>query len=386
MALMGKKAADAIQYVLMALGIAAGWFGYVFIDEASNQVASDAWWLVALVTIVAAAVGLYLNLILHEAGHLIAGLLSGYRFAAFCVFKTSIVKQDGRLVVRRRGAPGASGLCVLSPPAMRDGTYPVRLYISGGFLMNFILAGSGFGLAFGLAGVADLWARVFLVVGIFGAFLGLVNFIPTNAGGAFSDGYVLFNLGKEENAEARRGCWSVFQTQALDVQGTRPRELPRELYDWVDVERIDNVFVLSAALTQYNSVVDSGDLPAAKALARRLSEGLPDSFATQRLAVRCELLFLELVGECRPEEIDGLYTKALAGYLRAAHADSSVQRLKYAYARLFLGDAAKAAESLAAFRTSSAASVWRGTSRCEEELVALIDAVAEQRAVDVHDA
>ena len=145
---MGKKSADLMQYGLMVLGFAGGWLGYSYINQVSEQINRGFLWVlgVILVTIIAIAIGLYLNIILHEAGHLIGGLLTGYRFAAFNVFNLSIIKENGNLAVKKYGVPGASGLCVLSPPDMKKGTYPFKLYISSGFLMNFLVSAGCFSL------------------------------------------------------------------------------------------------------------------------------------------------------------------------------------------------------------------------------------------------
>ena len=194
----------------MIFTFVGGWFGYSYINQVSGY--GDWGFLrvvgVILVTIAAAAIGLYLNIILHEAGHLVGGLLAGSRFAAFNVFNISIIKKNGKLTVKKCGVPGASGICVLSPPDMRNGKYPFKLFTSSGFLVNFFLSAGCFVLFYYLTGAVDLMARAFLVCGIVGAFLGIVNFIPINTGAALSDGYILFNMGKEKNKVTRRAFCS----------------------------------------------------------------------------------------------------------------------------------------------------------------------------------
>jgi len=132
---MGKKGSDMLQYGLMIIGIAGGWLGYSYINQLSDQ----AGWgfsrvlVVILITVAALIIGMLLNIILHEAGHLIGGLLTGYRFAAFCVFKLTIMKDNGKLAVKKCGVPGTSGFCVTSPPDMRNGTYPHNCTSAAGF-------------------------------------------------------------------------------------------------------------------------------------------------------------------------------------------------------------------------------------------------------------
>jgi len=245
--------------------------------------------------------------------------------------------------------------------------------------VNFLVSAGSFGLFCYLAGTADSWARAFLIAGIVGAFLGLVNFIPTSVGGAFSDGYALFNMNKEKNAGARRGCWSVFRVYALDTQGVRPRDIPAELFDWVDTSDINDIFVLATALNQYKYLLDRREMDKAEALMQALCDNQHSVFETQKRSCYCDLLFHELIGECRQEELARLFTKELRAYTEAARSDFCVQRIMYAYARLALMDAAKAKEYLDSFHKTCASSIWSGAAIAEHELIALVDSIAGER-------
>ena len=80
----------------------------------------------------------WLQAILHEGGHLVCGLLSGYRFLSFRVGSFTLLRQNGRLVLRRFYLPGTGGQCLLEPP---DGDeVPFRLYNLGGGLANLLSA------------------------------------------------------------------------------------------------------------------------------------------------------------------------------------------------------------------------------------------------------
>ena len=59
----------------------------------------------------------WLQAILHEGGHLVCGLLSGYRFLSFRVGSFTLLRQNGRLVLRRfylqTGTRSPSGFIIL---------------------------------------------------------------------------------------------------------------------------------------------------------------------------------------------------------------------------------------------------------------------------------
>jgi len=88
----------------------------------------------------------YINMILHELGHLICGLRSGYEFVSFRISGTLFLRENGKLVRRHFKVPGIPGQCLMNPPEPVDGQFPHRLYHLGGCLANLLCG------ALGLAG------------------------------------------------------------------------------------------------------------------------------------------------------------------------------------------------------------------------------------------
>ena len=56
-----------------------------------EDVAGIAW------TLIAVLIAFVLHIILHEGGHLVAGLLTGYRFVSFRFLNFTLINQDGHL-------------------------------------------------------------------------------------------------------------------------------------------------------------------------------------------------------------------------------------------------------------------------------------------------
>ena len=376
---MGKNGIIILQISFIILAIIGGWFGFSYISQVSAQAGGGFLWILAVIftTIVSLIAGVVLNVVLHECGHVIGGVFTGYRFVFYSALGLAIIKEKGKLVVKKYLAPGSGGGCLLSPPDIKNGTYPHKLYISGGFLVNFLVSAICFSLFYHLAATAPFGARAFLVAGIAGAFLGLVNLIPHNIS-APSDGYILFNMGKEKNTALRRGLWSCFRFQALIAEGKRPQDIPTELLDWVVIENIKDPFVFGTACNRYRYLLDRQELNEARTLMQTLSNKLNDLPDVLKLSCHCELLFLELIGECRQEEIDRLYTKELKGYIKAAHAEIEVRRLMYAYSRLVLKDAGKIKENLDLFHKAIAIPIQSGFALGEQELITLIDTIADK--------
>ena len=62
-----------------------------------------------------------LQVVIHEAGHLICGLLSGYTFSSFRIGSMMILKENGRFVTKRLKIAGTGGQCLMAPPVMVNG-------------------------------------------------------------------------------------------------------------------------------------------------------------------------------------------------------------------------------------------------------------------------
>jgi hypothetical protein len=372
---MEKRGLKLLQWVLAFIMVIGYYLGLSYINQFSDGID----FFTGLVVLFAAIfIGMFLHVVLHEFGHLIAGLHSGYSFVALCIFNVTFVKENGKLKLKKYRVPGISGGCMLSPPDMKDGKYPFKLYGVGGLSVNFLTSIVCLTVFFCLAETAGLWASAFLMIGLLGALVGIMNLIPSNIL-APSDGYILFNMEKEENATMRRGLWSCFRIQKLDAEGIRPRDIPTELYDWVDTNEVDNLFALGTASNQYKCLLDKQEFNQAGELIRFLCDNAKNISEMQKTSFDGDLLFHELINECRQEEIDRLYTEKLKKFIKFARTDASVQRVLYAYARLALKDDAKAKEHLDLFNRACARSIFSGTVLCEKELVAYVNTIAKER-------
>jgi len=59
-------------------------------------------------------VAIFLQIIIHEAGHLMFGLISGYRFSSFRVGSLMLIKKEGTIKLRRLSIAGTGGQSVCS--------------------------------------------------------------------------------------------------------------------------------------------------------------------------------------------------------------------------------------------------------------------------------
>jgi len=325
------------------------------------------------VAIVALFAAYQLNLILHEAGHLLMGKLSGYSFVSFRVYHIMFAKENGKLMRKNYNVVGTAGQALMSPPEMKNGAFPTVLYNLGGCLMDFLLGALFVWLSWRLSG---LWAIAFSLGAAVSILMGLLNVIPLKVGGVPNDGYNLFLLGRKGNAAMRHAFWVQLRANALQTSGVRPRDFPSAWFEWVTPDLINDPMVAPVAVLHYACLLDKLELDKARDLAVSILDTADKMLDVHKNELRCELLFHELIGECRAEALDRLYTQALKDYIHATAAYIARQRLLYAYARLFLQDSAKAEAHLALFRKSCETSASLGEIPGEEALVALVDRIA----------
>ena len=134
----------------------------------------------------AGVIAFILQVIVHEAGHLIFGLLSGYKFISFRVFDFKIIKDvNGKLKIRFERLAGTGGQCLMRAPEYVNGKFKYKLYLLGGVIFNIV-----FSIVFWLI-LPSYYTLLFALIGFALAFL---NLIPMG----FNDGMTFYHANKDE--------------------------------------------------------------------------------------------------------------------------------------------------------------------------------------------
>lgn len=318
-----------------------------------------------------------LHTILHEAGHLVCGLLSGYRYCSFRIGRFTLAKYPDGMKMKRFSIPGTVGQCLMAPP-YNDGSFPYKLYLSGGVAMNLICAAVLFA-AFLLAGSGSFAGRMLAAGGAMALYLGITNAVPAKSD-IPNDGYQIFMLGKSR--EERRAFWESLEFNARLQQGTRVRELEK---DW---EALDNEALvrqcegmegLTDLSMRYNYLLDTERFAEAEDLCQRLlKKGI--SVDLYRKLFLGEALYLELLLHGRAEETERLATKEVLGFLKATAAViPSSARTLYAYERLFRQEEKELARAERQFADAVKNYPVLGELAQEQMLVEKVDEVYRQR-------
>ena len=136
--------------------------------------------------LITGVISFILHIIVHEAGHLFFGLLSGYKFISFRVFDFKIIKdENGKLKIRFERLAGTGGQCLMRAPEYIEGKFKYKLYLLGGVTFNLV-----FSIVFWLV-LPSYYTLLFALIGFTLAFL---NLIPMG----FNDGMTFYHASKDE--------------------------------------------------------------------------------------------------------------------------------------------------------------------------------------------
>lgn len=282
----------------------------------------------ALMGIAAFVISMLVLIPIHELGHLVAGLLTGYKFVSFRVLNYTFIRIDGKTKIKKYSVAGTAGQCLLVPPERPVDKISASWYNAGGIIANLFCL---------LVALPFLWlplspsgAEITMIVILADAILLLMNGIPMKIGGVGNDAYNIFLLRK--SPLSKLGLVNQLRTNALLQNGVRPKDMPDDLFE-IPAE-IDYANTLEAGLPLMHAsrLLDSMDYNAALAEFESIYSHKNDMIQLYVNEIACELVYLYLVTG-QPEKARAVYDDSLKKYTETyARFMSSKKRLLCAVA------------------------------------------------------
>lgn len=310
-------------------------------------------------------------IITHEAGHLICGLLSGYKFVSFRIGSIIFVKRGDKILRKKFSIPGTGGQCLLDPPDKDEhGNYPAVLYNLGGGLSNLLFSAIGF-IGMALCPPETTGRTVCLILGLAGLYFAATNLFPMKVGGVANDGCNIRTFRKDrESADA---FWAQMRINKLQqTDGMRLAEIPEGYFELPEGDFDGNSLVEGIAVMAMQRLMDQGRFSQAQAAGEKLL-GSAKLMPYYKNFVQMELLFLELIGPCRQEEVDRLYTNQLKKFMKSVKGYPNTQRTLYAYAVRFSKDEEAARKARNSFEKTLNKYPTLGDIRAEQRLMEVIE-------------
>jgi len=311
-----------------------------------------------------------LQIIIHEAGHLVFGLLSGYKFSSFRIGSVIFVKSEESIKIKRYSLAGTAGQCLMTPPEARDGKIPYVLYNLGGVLFNLISGTLSLALYLllpkmsfmcFLSGINAGWAYL----------MALSNGIPMKLGLVNNDGHNVFSLGK--NKAALKAFENQFRINDLITKGVRLKDMPAALFELPAMEDMNNSLVSAGAVFTCNRLMDEHRFDEAKTLMEAMLRNTSELVGIYKNLLTCDIIFCELIGNGDKEKVKRLFDKKQQKFMASMAKNPSVIRTQYAYYSLCENDREKANGYKMRFERTALSYPYSAEIESERELIELAD-------------
>lgn len=366
-----KKKVQWQQWMVMAFSMLIGAVcGVLMVSFAEQRGAENRSVLENLIPLVILIFGVYAQLTIHEAGHLVFGMISGYQFSSFRIGSIIWLKENGRIAVKRLSLAGTGGQCLMLPPQMQDGKIPVVLYNLGGCMMNLI-ASAVFFVAYLLIPTGTVIPLFCLMMALIGVALALMNGIPLRLGMVDNDGYNALSLGK--NPDAMYAFWLQLKVNEQIAKGMRLKQMPDAWFTVPDDEAMQNSMVATQGVFVANRLMDQHRFAEADRLMVHLLKINSGIVGLHRNLMICDRIYCELIRDNRKDILEGMLTKEQRKFMKAMKNFPSVVRTEYAYALLALKDPEKANTAHALFEKTAKAYPYPGDIQSERELMQIAD-------------
>lgn len=284
-----------------------------------------------------------LQIIIHEAGHMLAALASGWEFLSFRIFKFTISRKDGKFHFSVFHIPGTAGQCLMMPPERPLSPSQLSFYNMGGALANLVTTLIALLLlllvpSINQSGTGTRLLVVFILAGVFMAF---TNGIPFVMGGIPNDG--MNNRMLKRDPLSRQIFIDVMRINGFIQKGIRLKDIPSAYFHAEDQLDCANTIQVMACFYQLARTLDQLDFEKANELADEMSRHKKEMVYLYQQELTCEEIFLRLIRQTPKQDIARLLTTDMQKYIRLNQQyRPSALRLAYTLARLYEQDGAKA--------------------------------------------
>ena len=274
------------------------------------------------------AVAFYLCVILHEAGHLIFGLIGGYRFSSFRIGSIMLVRQNGKLCLRLLKLVGTGGQCLMIPPESRMSAASCVLYNLGGVIINTVCAVI-FGILYLFLPYTAVVTQILLMAAVFSLIFALLNGIPLNMGMPNDGLNTLYIL---KNPDAMQAMNYQLLIASANAEGIRLSDMP-DLWFSIDSDS-DLTDPLCGAISVFacNRLLDKRRIHEAREAITSLLNSDVKLAELHKCLLASDLIFCILTEDGNMARIANWYTDAQKKFMKAMKTNPSVIRTEYAIA------------------------------------------------------
>lgn len=363
-----KKKTAWKQYIMMGFFMIIGAICGVLIVSQSGikDVPISEFFVIFGIGVIDIYIAVYFQTIIHEAGHLLFGMISGYSFSSFRIGNLMWIKNDNKINFKRMTIAGTGGQCLMIPPEMVDGKIPFILYNLGGSFLN-ILSGLICWGGYVLCKNVPVVSIFLLLLSIIGFALALINGIPMRLGVVDNDGYNAFSLGKSK--EAMRSFWVQLKANQQLLEGTRLKDLPNDWFFMPSDEGMKNSITATMGVFYANQLLDFHNFTETEIHIDKLLSMETAIIGLHRNLLVCDKIYCELVTKNNIDNINEILDKNQKQFMKQMKKFPSVLRTQYTVALLLENDNDEAKRILEQFNKCSKTYPYKGDVESELELI-----------------
>lgn len=315
-----------------------------------------------------AFVSLYVHILIHEGGHLVCGLFSGYEFYSFRIGSTMWLRdhQTGQILRKKMSIAGTGGQCLMSPPDLQEGRVPVILYLLGGTLANVLVSLVLLPLCFMSTIPSGATAFCKLMV-VMGSMMALTNGIPLHLSGIDNDGRNAWAMYRDPSLIPY--FWVQLKANQQVAQGVRLRDMPAEWFVMPEPEIMKQGIAAAIGVFYCNRLMDEQWFEEAEQQMERLLRMKTGMAGVHRGLLVCDLVYCKLLRKQPKDAIDRWMSDGQNKFMQTMKTFPSVIRTRYAYALLGEKDEEKALRWLEAFEQVAKTYPYASDIESERELM-----------------
>lgn len=305
---------------------------------------------------------LYIQIIIHEFGHLLFGLLSGYGFSSFRIGSLMLIRENNKMKVKKYSLAGTGGQCLMSPPKMEN--MPYVLYFLGGAILNLLTAIISCIILF----LTDFqFIPVVLVTfSLIGILYAITNGLPIKTSLVATDGYYAFSI--KNNSEKLKALWIQLEVANQTAKGIRIKDMPEEWFYISSKEELKDSLIATVAVYYCNRLMDLHEFSKAKKEMKKLL-----AMDTAMIGIHSQLLindivYCNLILNEETEKIESLLNKNQRKFMKAMKNFPSIIRTEYTY-NLFQNKEREMEKQKLLFQKVSKSYPYACEIQCEKELM-----------------
>lgn len=293
--------------------------------------------------ILGAIISVFFQFFIHEIGHLIFGIATGYKFVSFRIFNLIFYKYNQKIYIGKQSLLGTGGQCILTPGFQESEDIPYFLYNAGGIIANFLTALIAGRIVFLLPeeSIARAIATFFSIIGLFFA---IINGFPFKGRLIGNDGYNIVKM--VHNSQAKRAFWRQYKFNELLSNGTKLSDCPKEWFSKLN-EDYSNPLICGWAIYVLFYYLEKQDYEEALKLCNKIinTKGVMGLYKNEAI---CEKQFSEIMISLNSGEKEVKYIVTKNNFKERIVTIANFHNI-YAYRVLIQGHYEEAVDILNAF-------------------------------------